>query len=505
MAFRFVKPSARHALIAVLALSLAAPGWADINYSDLPDLGAASREGMSPTQERELGEGAIREIRRSGALSDDPEVNEYIRRIGGKLVDASGDISTSFSFYVLIDKTVNAFAMPGGFIVIHSGLLAATQSESELASVMAHEIAHITQHHIARMVDSQRMTPWMLLGALGLAIIAAKAGNSGAGMAAVVGSQGYAIQRQLDFTYAFEQEADRIGMQTMQKSGLDPAAMPLFFQRLQKENRLVEGGAPEFLRTHPVTYKRIADAQARLKGGSYKQYPDSTDYRFVREKLRILQMAPKEAVSLYGKTLAQKRYAHLPMQLYGYAFAQWRDGAFDAAWQTLADARSAYGSDHPALDYLAGQIRLSQQKYDAALALFRDAGQHFPSSRALLYGEADTLIAAGRYDDALVRIHSAQELYASDANLYQREARAYAGKGEMQRQYKAQAEYYVRLLEYGPAIEQLQLAQRQPGNDFYLQSEIDARLLDVMALAGRSDKRGDGSKLDASTPVAAKL
>ncbi|AOY02379.1 hypothetical protein BJP62_15650 [Jeongeupia sp. USM3] len=482
-------------------LCLASPAsLADISYSELPDLGAASREGMSPTQERELGEGAIREIRRSGVLVDDPEVNEYIRRIGGKLVDATGETGVSFNFYVLLDKTVNAFAMPGGFVVIHSGLLAATQGESELASVMAHEIAHVTQHHIARLVDSQKMTPWMLLGALGLAILAAKSGNSGAGMAAVVGSQGYAIQRQLDFTYAFEQEADRIGMQTLQKSGFDPAAMPLFFQRLQKENRLVEGGAPEFLRTHPVTYKRIADAEARLKGGSYRQYPDTADYRFVREKLRVLQMGSKEAVGFYRTTIEQKRYANLAMQLYGYALAQSRDGAFDAAWKTLADARAAYAKPHPALDYLAGQIRLSQQKYDLAVTAFHDAAVHFPSSRGLIYGEIDALAGAGRYDEALARIHSAQELYASDANLYQRESKVYAAMGQAQRQHKAQAEYYVRILEYGPAIEQLQLAQRSPGNDFYLQSEIDARLRDVMALDGRGDRKGEPSKLDASAP-----
>ncbi|GHD55777.1 beta-barrel assembly-enhancing protease [Jeongeupia chitinilytica] len=491
----------KRSLITALMLCLASPaGLADITYSDLPDLGAASRESMSPTQERELGEGAIREIRRSGVLVDDPEVNDYIRRIGGKLVDATGEVGIGFNFYVLLDKTVNAFAMPGGFVVIHSGLLAATQSESELASVMAHEVAHVTQHHLARLVDSQKMTPWMLLGALGLAIIAAKAGNSGAGMAAVVGSQGYAIQRQLDFTYAFEQEADRIGMQTLQKSGFDPAAMPLFFQRLQKENRLVEGGAPEFLRTHPVTYKRIADAEARLKGGSYKQYPDSSDYRFVREKLRVLQMGTKEAVSYYRTTLEQKRYASLAMQQYGYALAQWRDGQFDGAWKSLADARSAYGKADAALDYLGGQIRLSQQKYDAALAIFHDGAQHFPASRGLIYGEIDALAAAGRNDEALAHIHSAQELYASDANLYQRESRVYAAMGQVQRQYKAQAEYYARILEYGPAIEQLQLAQRSPGNDFYLQSEIDARLQDMMQLAGRNDKKGEASKLDASAP-----
>ncbi|MBM3116274.1 M48 family metalloprotease [Jeongeupia naejangsanensis] len=491
----------KRSLITALMLCLASPsGLADITYSDLPDLGAASREGMSPTQERELGEGAIREIRRSGVLVDDPEVNDYIRRIGGKLADATGETGQPFHFYVLLDKSVNAFAMPGGFVVVHSGLLAATQSESELASVMAHEVAHVTQHHLARMVDSQRMTPWMLLGALGLAIIASKAGNSGAGVAAVVGSQGYAIQRQLDFTYAFEQEADRIGMQTLQKSGFDPAAMPLFFQRLQKENRLVEGGAPEFLRTHPVTYKRIADAEARLKGGSYKQYPDSTDYRFVREKLRVLQMGKKEAVTFYRTTVEQKRYASLAMQLYGYALAQWRDGQYDGAWKTLGDARSAYGKPDAALDYLAGQIRLSQQKYALATTIFQEAAVQFPSSRGLLYGEIDALVGAERYDDALARIHSAQELYTSDANLYQRESRVYAAMGQVQRQHKAQAEYYARILEYGPAIEQLQLAQRQPGGDFYLQSEIDARLQELMVLDGRKDKRGEPSKLDASAP-----
>lgn len=472
----------------LMASLLAAPSFADIN---LPELGDVSQEGMTPRDEHQVGEAAVIEMRRSGSMMEDPEVTTYINQLGNRLVEATGT-SLPFTFFVMNSPEVNAFALPGGFVAVYSGLIGATQHESELAAVMSHEISHVTQHHIARLIDAQRAMPWLTMAAMGLALLASRSGSGDLAMGALAASSGYAIQRQLDFTYAFEQEADRIGMQTLIKSGFDPWAMPTFFDRLQRYNRLVENNAPEFLRTHPVTYKRITDAQERLQDQPYKQVPDSADYLFVRERARVLQSDNKATVDMYKATLAGKRYGNLPAHLYGLALAQSKARDFDGAWLTLQKAHDAFGlaRSHPALEYLGGSIRMGQGRYDEAIKLFREGERHFPGSRVLVYGEIDALIAARNYPDALKVAQSAQELYPSDAWLYQRQARIYEAQGQSQQRHRMQAEYYARLNEYGAAVEQLELAQRDPSNDFYLASSIDARLKELQSMRGEDkDKK----------------
>lgn len=460
--------------------------WAD----NLPNLGGdASQESLTPTQEREIGEGAMREIRRSGELAEDPEVVAYLNRLGARLVEVSGASDSRFTFFPVLDSSVNAFAIPGGYVGVHTGLIVMAQHESELASVLGHEIAHVSQHHLARMIDGTRLNPLISLASLGVAILAAHAGSADGVAAAISAGAGYNIQKQLDFTYAFEQEADRIGMQTLTRAGFDPSAMPAFFERLQKHNRLEEANAPEFLRTHPVTFKRIADAQGRLSGLPYRQTPDSADFLFVREKVRGLQMKPKDAVEFYRKTLAEKRYADEAAQRYGLANSLFLAGEHDAAWQALQQAKTALGkTGHPALEFLAGSIRLAQGRSAEAVGIFQKAADHYPSSRALVYGLIDAQTAAGQYDQALAEIADNQSLYPGDANFYQRAAKIYTRQGLAMQAHKAQGEYYVRVQEYGPAMEQFRLALTQPGGDFYLLSSIEARLRELETKNSKDDK-----------------
>lgn len=477
----------RKVISVMLALSLAS----SVSLADnLPNLGGDVSQGaLTSAQEREIGEGAMREIRRSGSLADDPEAIAYLNRLGARLVDAAGVSDSRFTFFPVLDKTVNAFAIPGGYIGVHSGLIVMAQHESELASVLAHEIAHVSQHHLARIIDGTRLSPLVSLAALGVAILAAQAGSVDGAAAVMSAGVGYNIQKQLDYTYAFEQEADRIGMQTLTNAGLDAAAMPTFFERLQKHNRLEDANAPEFLRTHPVTFKRIADAQSRLREQPYRQVPDSADFLFVREKMRGLQMKPVDAVDFYRKTLAEKRYANEAAHRYGLAHALYLARDYDAAWQMLQQARQSFDkSGHPALEFLAGNIRLAQRQYDQAQSIFTQALALHPASRALVYGLIDALTVEGSHDQALAQIADYQSLYPGDAYLYQRAANVYAKQGKLMQAHKAQAEYYVRLREYDSAIEQLRLALKQGGGDFYLLSSIEARLRELERDAGKEGK-----------------
>ncbi|UXY14826.1 M48 family metalloprotease [Chitiniphilus purpureus] len=461
----------------MLAWSFALPAQAF--ESPLPDLGDSSRESLSTNEESQIAASVMRELRRRGVVLDDPELMAYVSALGGRLTDAGDDLRGSFTFLPILDPSVNAFAVPGGLIAIHSGLMVAAQHESELASVLAHEIAHVSQQHIARLIESQRITPWMTLAALGLAILAAHAGQGDVASAAAISAPALAVQRQLDFTYAFEQEADRVGMQMLGRAGFDPAAMPAFFERLQKHNRLVDNNAPEFLRTHPVTYKRIADAQARLRDLPYRQVPDSIDFLFMREKARVLQGDAKRLQAEYAKALADGRFGNRAAHLYGYALAQLRHRDFSGAATSLDQAQAAYGAAHPTLAYLRGQLLIAQGRATEAATQLAAAAGRFPGSRSLVYGRIDALLAAGQARQALALSHEAQALYPSDPALYQREARSYQMLGQGQRYHAAQAEYYIRLREYQAAIEQLQIAQRQPGDDFYVLSGIEARLQEL--------------------------
>lgn len=471
--------------ISTLALAVALT-LQPLAAAELPSLGDVAQAGLTPAQEREIGEEGMKELRRANALVDDPEVVAFINRMGAKLVEAGRITDVRFHFFPVKDASVNAFAMPGGYIGVHTGLIVMTQHESELASVLAHEIAHVSQNHLARMLNKTSESPWVSLASIALAILAVQAGRADAANAAIMAGTGYNIQRQLDFTYEFEQEADRIGMQILQDSGYDPAAMPVFFERLHKHNRLNESNAPEFLRTHPVTFKRIADAQGRLSALGYRQIPDSTDFLFVREKVRVMQMNAADAVSFYRDSLAAKRYANEAAYRYGLAYALFDNKQYTQAQTALAEAHKAYGlyRSHPALEYLAGNILLAQERHEEALKAFAEAGRRFPSSRALIYGKIDAMIFAGKLETALSEILETRQLYAGDPWLFQREAMIFGQQGKPMAQHKAQAEYYAALHEYRAAIEQLEIALRQPGNDFYLLSGIEARLRELKTLAG---------------------
>ena len=264
----------------------------------LPDLGDAGQVALSPQMERRIGESIIRDIRlRDPAYVDDPELIEYLNALGNRLVADSQDVRQEFEFFLIKDSTLNAFAMPGGYIGVHTGLIVAAQSESELAAVLAHEIAHVTQHHLARMVTKDGQLSVAMVAALALAILSR---NTQLGSAAAAIGQASAITAQIGFTRDFEREADRLGFLTLEKSKFDVRAMPDFFLRLQKSGRMYENNAPAYLRTHPVTTERIADAQNRIQGLAYKQTPDSLDFQLVRAKLRAADPAADRIEAVRG-------------------------------------------------------------------------------------------------------------------------------------------------------------------------------------------------------------
>lgn len=448
----------------------------------LPSLGDTERGELSPLLERRLGEEIMRDIRRDRDYLDDAPLLEYLNGFGATLVaahpDARGEAGYDYFFFPVRDQMLNAFALPGGFIGVHTALVLAAQNESELASVLAHEIGHVSQRHIARMLGQQRQDALIPLAAMVLAALVASSSPDASG-ALLMGGQGMAIQRQLNFSRDAEREADRIGVQILRDAGFETSGMVNFFGRLQTASRSYSDTAPAYLRSHPLTTERIADIQARTRGDRSGGRPDSLEFDLIRARVRVLQdPSPKglqEAAANFV-TLARKA---APQQVasahYGQALIALREGAVDRAQARLLDAQRISGAQSPVFDSLGIEIKLAARQPAEAVRLADAARARFPLSRGIARQYADALVAAGRVDDAVVYLRDQTQLYRQDPKLQEQLARAYAAQGSQSLQHLALAESYALTGSLPAAIEQLAIARRAGDASFHDQAMIDAR------------------------------
>src|SRR5664279_5067831 len=305
----------------VLLLMVLFAGAPLVLADDLPDLGESARAELSPQVERRIGENIMNEIRlREPSYVDDPEINDYLNNLGRRLAEASANPTGDFNFFAIRDNTVNAFAMFGGFIGVNTGTILTAQTESELAGVIGHEIAHVTQNHLARQLAKEKQNTIPSLIAMAVGILAARS-NTDDAMATVASSQASVVQAQLAYSRDFEREADRAGYQTLLKAGFDVRGMGDFFERLQKAGRVYENNAPVYLRTHPLTVERISDMQNRAQESPYRQIVSSLEFYLVRAKLRAQMGAPREAVGEFESQLRDRKYVSQVATRYGLAFS----------------------------------------------------------------------------------------------------------------------------------------------------------------------------------------
>jgi len=460
----------------LLTLALALPGAAAAaNPVTLPDLGDASAAVISPAQERKLGEDLMRKARQQLNFLDDPEVNAYVQSLGQRLVARSDNPEQDFRFSTVSDSSINAFAVPGGFVVVHTGLILAAQSEGELASVLAHEIAHVTQRHIPRMIAESQRTTLPAMAALLAAVLLAGSGHQG-GDAAIALTTATLAQKGLNFTRAAEEEADRVGIGLLAAADFDPRAMPAFFERMQALNRHNETNLPEFLRTHPVTTARIADSRDRAERFRYRQTPDSGEFLHVRAKLRALAPGdPAELARGFEYNLQQGKYANVDAERYGYAWALMRARQYDAARaqiQKLLERAPANRSYRLAL----AEIEMGAGRYSQALATYDAAYKKTPTYYPLQRRYAQALLKTERAPQALPVIRAALQQQPDDPTLYELLAQAAGAAGKRTEAHQAMAEHYYWNGNPKAAIEQLQLASRFAGDNFYLQASLEARM-----------------------------
>ena len=457
----------------------------------LPDLGDISQTVLNPTQERQIGQQSMLEIRASSQFLDDAEVNDYLNQLGYKLVENSAEPSLGFEFFAINDYNINAFAMPGGFIGVNAGLLLTTQSESELAAVLSHEIAHVTQHHTAQMVAGQQGEGLASMAALAVAILAARS-NPQASQAAIVGMQAGSMQRQLNFTRAHEQEADRIGLEILQKSGFNVHAMPEFLDRLQKATRLLEGNMPGYLRTHPITSERIADIGNRVQKQPYRLTPDSLNFQLVRTKLIAAQKTTPDAIAYFSDALSTQKHGSSIVQRYGLVGALLRNKEIDRAALELEVLRKQAQSDpaaknNPMIETLSGQVKRAAKNDADTLAFYRAAAQNFSQHRALIYDYADLLLQNNQAETAVKLLTEQLVRHPSDTTLYDLQARSYAMMGKRFEQHQAQAYSYAWQGNLHAAIEQLELA-KQAGVSFYQLSSVESDLRELREMVDAHKK-----------------
>lgn len=462
-----------------LLLALAAP----VGYSkdiQLPDIGDSTGTLFTPEQEREFGDMFLRQLRSQANLDDDPETSDYIQAIGQKLAANSDNPRQSFNFFVVLDPNINAFAGPGGQIGVNSGLITMADEESELASVLAHEIAHVTQRHLYQSVEaSQRLSIPTAAAMLGAILLGTKSPQ--AGQAALIALQAGSVQFQINFTRDNEQEADSVGMQNLSRSEFDPRAMPSFFEKLQQSTRYAGRNVPEFLRTHPVNVSRIADSRARAENFPYKQYPDTIAFEIIRAKLRARTAGdPNEAMQYFKAMLKQGTDQQQDIARYGLALVQLNQNRAAEAIDTLSKLSRKYPAQSHFMGALA-QAQITAGRYNEALALYDQALVRFPGSRALLVESSQAQLLAGKPERARKLLTDYLRHAKATPQINQMLAEAYTKLGNEAEGHRYMAEYYYQAGQNRAAILQLKLARQTAKNNFYLSTMIDQRLSELQA------------------------
>lgn len=308
-------------------------------------------------------------------------------------------------------------------------------------------------------------------------------------MATVVGIQAGSIQKQLNFTRLHEQEADRIGLSILQKSGYDTRAMPVFFERLQKATRLLEGNTPAYLRTHPVTNERVADIANRVQQTPYHPVPSSFNYHLVRAKLQTMQKSHADAIAYFSAALGEHKHGNPDAQRYGLVLSLLRNNQLARATQEFAPLRAQITSN-PMIATLAGQLLRAnpQNQEQASLAFYRSATQNFPQHRALVYDYVEILLQYKRYSEAVALLNQQVTTTPSDPHLYEMQARTYAALGRNQEEHHALAYVYILHGNLRGSIEQLELA-KQAGNNFQELSTIETELKQFREIAAAQEKK----------------
>jgi len=459
----------------------------------LPDFGDSSSRTISKSEEVKLGKLIIRQLHREMNFIDDADITGYVSDLGYQLVSHLEEKNNQYQFFVVQNNTINAFALPGGFIVVHSGLITKTDSESEMAAVLAHEISHVSQNHIAQAMARSHVTGLMNIAGVLLAVIAGSQ-NPEIGQAALYSTIAAGAQDQLDYSRVNEKEADRVGIDLLYHSGYDPNSMSKFFNKLLQESRTFGMEVPEFLRTHPVTESRIADARNRAEQFKVNKIRATRlPYFLIKAKLKVLTGDMHYDMDFFRKQLSnaisiqQKAGAR-----FGIALALQKEHhtikAIDHMQQLLKE-------DPDRLEYLVttADMHMEIGHNDAALTLYEKAIALNPKNVYAVRQYATALLSLHQNKQAISLLRNQIQSMTDDASpvFYHLLSRAYGANDDLINAYISNAQYYFLIGQAETAISQLETAKKLPKLTEFHRLRIDDRLKQYKAIALEESKIKD--------------
>lgn len=456
-----------------LTCLLATPGMA----SDLPSLGDASSAIVSPQQEHQLGRAWLSLVRGQVSQLDDPQLKDFVETSVYRLSETSQLQDRRLEFVLLNSPQINAFAAPGGIVGVNGGLFLYAQTEAEYASVMAHELAHLSQRHFARGLEAQQRMQLPVMAGLLAGIVAAAAGAGDLGIAAIASTQAAAMQEQRRFSRQNEQEADRIGLVNLEKAGFDPRAMPSMFERLMRQYRY-DRRPPEFLLTHPVSESRIADTRNRAEQYKAAGITDSVRYQLMRARVQLIyEETPGVAAKRFRNMLDEN--PQMEAARYGLAIAQIKSGQHKDARETLqpllagAPNDVSYNLAQVELDMAANRLGDAQSRITRLLSLY-------PSNYPVNQAHIDLLMKQSRTQEAERALDDLLKTRDKDPDIWYQVAEVRGLIGNTIGLHQARGEFFALVGDYNQALEQLDFAKRRASNNFQLASRIDARQRELM-------------------------
>ncbi len=474
-----MKKTIATALALMLSVHTTAMSAIDTEQNDkiiLPDMGDSSGTLITPEEEKEFGEAFFRSLHSQIDINQDAEIQEYIQTLGRKLAANSDKPDQPFHFFVVMENDINAFAGPGGYIGVNCGLILNTEAESELASVIAHEIGHVTQRHLYRAAEaaSRLSIPTM---AATLAAILLGMQSASMGQAAIMAIQAGSVQFQINFTRENEEEADRVGMQTLANSHFDPRSMPTFFEKLQQYTRYSGQDVPEFLRTHPVTASRISDTRGRAETYPYKQYLDSMSYQLTKAKIRVLTNAidDKQTLTYFQTRLNQGTPDQREVAKYGMGLILLKMQKYSEAERILQELAQK-SPQQPQYATALARIALESKDFETALIRYKKLAESYPENDAIALETINCLLKVRKPELAKQSLAKLSEHTQKLPVYWQLLAQTYSDLKQPAESHRYLAEYYYAIGQTQDAILQIKLAQKSKGLTFITSSILNERL-----------------------------
>jgi len=469
----------------------------------LPDMGDPGGGSLSRIDERKYGEMIMRQIRPDPDYSNDLPIYDFLNAMERRLLQAAkqlqlgganeqGSGAYNFEVFAVKDTSINAFALPGGYIGFHTGLLVSAETDSEVASVMGHETGHVLQRHLARQMDKQATNTMIAIAGMVLGALAMSR-NPSAAAGLMQGGQAMAIDNQLSYSRDAEREADRVGFQILEASGYDVNGAPGFFQRLQRATGVMDKGVPAYVRTHPLTTDRIADMQDRARRVATRTVPTAVEFHFIKARARMEQSGTSSGLYDLKNTfesLSRQPQAGKQMEgVYGLSLITQRQGKIDQAEiylqqaRNLAQASSAPGSpvqrQSLSLDITASELALAKGKGAEALQIAQVTLRTYPQSYAAGAATINADLALGRTNDAIAWLKARTRLQPNEIVWWSLLSKAYDQAKNVPMRHFALGEKYALEGAWPSAIEQLKIARSAGGSDYYQGSSIDARLREM--------------------------